>query len=131
MELRIYYEDTDSGGIVYHANYLKYLERARTEFLREKGFSVKELHDQGVIFPVVRIEVDFKAPAIHDDVINVVTSIREVGRASFIADQQIIRINDGKLLAVATVALACVDTSMKPKRLPEHIVAALKNEDQS
>jgi acyl-CoA thioester hydrolase len=69
MNVRIYYEDTDSGGIVYHANYLKYFERGRTEFLRERGLSVKKLHDQGIIFPVTRMELDFRASAVHDDLI--------------------------------------------------------------
>ena len=128
MEVRIYYEDTDSGGIVYHANYLKYLERARTEFLRQRGISVKELHDKGVIFPVTRVEVDFKAPAVHDDNIKVETKVLKLGRATFSVAQQIIRVSDRKLLVAATVTLASVGHDIRPKRLPEDIVAVLKQD---
>ena len=63
MEVRIYYEDTDAGGVVYHANYLRYMERARTEFLRERGMSVQEMHDRGIIFPVVAMDISYRAPA--------------------------------------------------------------------
>ena len=63
MEVRIYYDDTDAGGVVYHANYLRYLERGRTEFLRDRGLSVQAMHEAGIIFPVVAIEINYRAPA--------------------------------------------------------------------
>lgn len=69
MGVRIYYEDTDTGGVVYHADYIKYTERARTEYFRGHGFSVAELARNGFILPVVRLEIDFKAPALHDDLL--------------------------------------------------------------
>jgi len=128
MEFRIYYEDTDSGGVVYHANYLNYFERGRTEFFRERGVSVRALHDQGSIFPVVRVEVDFRAPAVHDDLIRVATEVLEVGKTSFTLGQQVIRAFDGKLLVAGRVTLACVSPGMKAKRLPEEILAVLREE---
>ena len=67
MEVRIYYEDTDAAGVVYHANYLKFFERARTEYFRDRGLFVAELAAAGFVFPVVRMEVDFISPARHDD----------------------------------------------------------------
>jgi acyl-CoA thioester hydrolase len=126
MEFRIYYEDTDAGGVVYHANYLNYFERGRTEFFRERGVSVRELHDQGCIFPVVRLEVDFRSPAVHDDLLRVETEVLTVGKSSFALGQQVVRVVDGKLLAGGTVTLACVGPNMRAKRLPEEILRVLE-----
>ena len=125
MEFRIYYEDTDAGGVVYHANYLGYFERARTEYLREKGLSVRELHEQGSIFPVVHLEVDFKAPALLDDLVTVDTDVLEVGKTSFTLSQRVIRKSDGKLLVSGKVTLVCVAPGMKAKRLPQELVNVL------
>jgi acyl-CoA thioester hydrolase len=122
MEVRIYYEDTDAGGVVYHANYLRYFERARTEFFRERGLSVHELHEQGSIFPVVRLEVDFRAPARLDDLLRVETRVLEVGKTSFILGQQVLRASDGRLLVDAKVTLVCVGPGMKAKRLPAELL---------
>src|SRR6266568_207105 len=99
MEMRVYYEDTDAGGVVYHANYLGYFERGRTEFLREQGLSVRDLHEQGYIFPVVRLEIDYRAPAVLDDLLRVATEVLEVGKTSFTLGQQVLRAVDGKVLA--------------------------------
>lgn len=121
MEVRIYYEDTDAGGVVYHANYLRYMERGRTEFLREKGLSVRAMHDLGIIFPVVAIEANYRAPARLDDLLEVVTSIAEVRNSSFVASQQVIRKDDGKLLVEARVTLACVGEGMRARRLPPEL----------
>jgi acyl-CoA thioester hydrolase len=126
MEFRIYYEDTDAGGVVYHANYLNYFERGRTEFFRERGVSVRELHDQGCIFPVVRLEVDFRSPAVHDDLLRVETEVLTVGKSSFALGQQVVRVVDGKLLASGTVTLACIGPNMRAKRLPEEILRVLE-----
>ncbi len=125
MEVRIYYEDTDAGGVVYHANYLRYFERARTEFMRERGLSVLELHERGSIFPVVRVEMDFRAPARHDDLLWVETEVLDVGKSSFVLGQQVVRAADGKLLVAARVTLACVGPEMKAKRLPPELLQVL------
>lgn len=128
MELRVYYEDTDVGGVVYHANYLHYFERARTEFLRRKGLSVRELHERGCIFPVVHVEMDFRAPARHDDLLRVETEVLEVGKSSFVLGQQVIRTVDDALLVSGIVKLACVGPGMKAKRLPDDLVQVLTGE---
>jgi acyl-CoA thioester hydrolase len=121
MEVRIYYEDTDAGGVVYHANYLNYMERGRTEFLRQHGLSVKEMHDMGIIFPVVAIEANYRAPARHDDLLEIKTQIASVKNSSFVATQQVVRKADGKLLVDARVTLACVGEGMRARRLPAEL----------
>jgi acyl-CoA thioester hydrolase len=121
MEVRIYYEDTDAGGVVYHSNYISYMERARTEFLRKHGLSVREMHDMGIIFPVVSIEANFRSPARLDDLLEVRTQIAALKNSSFTAAQQVVRKDDGKLLVEAKVTLACVNPEMKPRRLPQEI----------
>lgn len=130
MEIRIYYEDTDAGGVVYHANYLGYFERARTEFLRDRELSVKALHDDGYIFPVVRVEVDFKSPARLDDLLRITTGVKAVGRTSFTLLQRAVRVRDGRLLVEANVTLVCVTPGMQAKRLPDALLQILKNPDE-
>jgi len=123
---RVYYEDTDAGGVVYHSNYLKYFERGRTEYLRDRGFSVGEMARRGFVFPVVHLEIDYRAPALHDDLLRVETVVLEIRKSSFTLAQQVLRAIDGKLLADGKVKLACVGPGMKPKRLPEEIIQAIK-----
>lgn len=128
MEIRVYYEDTDAGAIVYYANYLKYFERGRTEYLRDRGFSVAELHRRGFVFPVVYLEINYRAPAVHDDLLKVETDVLEIKKSSFTFAQRVLRASDGKLLVEGKVKLACVSPEMKPKRLPEEIIQAIKME---
>jgi acyl-CoA thioester hydrolase len=126
MQVRIYYEDTDAGGVVYHANYLNYFERARGEYLRERGLSVKELHDAGSIFPVVRAEVNYRAPAVLDDLLRIETVVTEITRTSFTLQQRAVRETDGRLLVDGRITLACVSAGMRAKRLPTELVATLQ-----
>ena len=128
MDVRIYYEDTDAGGVVYHANYIKYLERARTEYFRSRGFLVAELARNGFVFPVVRLEIDFKAPAIHDDLLTVSTCPTRVGGSSISLCQKIVRQSDGKLLVDGVVTLACVSPALKARRIPQEIRTMLEAE---
>lgn len=118
MLLRVYYEDTDAAGVVYHSNYLAYCERARTEYLRGHGWSVADLAADGAVFPVVRMEIDFKAPARHDDLLRVTTTPVRVGGSSFELHQQVLRESDGKLLVDLQVTLACVTPQLKACRIP-------------
>lgn len=128
MDVRIYYEDTDSGGVVYHANYIKYLERARTEYFRSHGFLVAQLAKDGFVFPVVRLNIDFKAPALHDDLLSVITIPTRVGGSSFTLFQKIVRPDDGKLLVEGLVTLACIGPTFKAKRIPPEIRRMLEAE---
>ena len=121
MEFRIYYEDTDAGGVVYHARYLGFFERGRTEFFRDRGFSVQQLHEEGSLFPVVRMEIDFRFPARLDDLVRVETELAEAGKTSFVMHQRLYRVDDDRLLADRQVTLVCVDKDMKPKRLPARL----------
>lgn len=121
MLLRVYYEDTDAAGVVYHSNYLNYCERARTEYLRERGCSVAELAADGAIFPVVRMEIDFKAPARHDELLRITTLPLRVGGSSFVLRQQVLRETDGQLLVELMVTLACVSPALKARRIPASV----------
>lgn len=128
MEVRIYYEDTDAGGVVYHANYLRYMERGRTEFLRERGLSVQAMHDEGIIFPVVAMELNYRSPARLDDLLEVETSILAVKNGSFVAGQKVLRKADGRLLVEARVTLACVGAGMRAQRLPTELRELLRTQ---
>jgi acyl-CoA thioester hydrolase len=125
MEFRIYYEDTDAGGVVYHANYLAYFERGRTEYLRERGLAVADLAERGYIFPVVRLEITYRSPAVLDDLVKVETEVLEVGKASFVLGQQVVRAVDGRVLADGRVTLVCTSSAMKARRLPGELLQAL------
>jgi len=127
-ERRIYYEDTDAGGVVYYANYLRYLEQGRTEFLRARGLSVSTLHEQGYLIPVMRLEIDYLVPAVLDDLIRVETTVQEITSATCILGQQVVRIIDGEVLVDAKVTLACLGPGKKARRLPRELLQALKGE---
>jgi len=119
---RIYYEDTDAGGVVYYANYLKFAERARTEALREVGVNQSALlKDAGVLFVVKNFSGDLQKPARLDDMIMVETMVTEMRGASFIMNQKIFR--ESELLADITVTIVAVDSTMKPARIPEYVRA--------
>jgi acyl-CoA thioester hydrolase len=121
MDIRIYYEDTDAAGVVYHASYLKFFERARTEYFRERGLGVAELANSGFVFPVIRMEIDFKASALHDELLSIITHPERVGGASFIVRQQAVRPADGKVLVEAKVTLACISPERRARRLPNEV----------
>ncbi len=117
LKIKIYYEDTDAGGIVYYANYLKYLERARTEFLIEKGIDVAEYHDKGYLFPVFHVDIHYKRPARLGEIIEVTSEVIEMTNVTITLRHQIFR--NKILLVEANVSVACIDKDGKPKRLPE------------
>lgn len=124
FRLRVYYEDTDAGGIVYYANYLKFAERARTEMLRELGFSHGDLHHrQGLGFVVRRCVVDYRYPARLDESLAVQTLVGKVRGASFDLHQRVFR--DRLVTASLEVTLAMVDESRRTARLPKALIAAL------
>lgn len=118
-DIRVYYEDTDAGGIVYYANYLKFAERARTEFLRDHGVSNSQMLDNLKIGIVVRhVTMDLQSPARLDDVLRVETQVVETKKASFILEQKITK--DGLPLATIIVKLACINIdSGRPVPIPK------------
>ncbi|OAT24273.1 tol-pal system-associated acyl-CoA thioesterase [Proteus myxofaciens] len=125
--VRVYYEDTDAGGVVYHANYLNYFERARTELLREKGFYQHDLLDKyHVAFVVRKLSIDYIAPAKLDDLLQVKSEITELRGVSMTFSQKLIN-QDGCILCSAEVLIVCVDSlKMKPIALPKSIIAEFK-----
>lgn len=124
MDIRVYYEDTDAGGIVYYANYLKFCERSRTELLRSAGFENKPLMErEGFMFVVRHLEADYMASAYLDDIVTVKTSVETVKNASFIMKQTIFR--HDQMLFQMDVTLVCVGTNGKPVRLTDELREAL------
>lgn len=126
--VRIYYEDTDSGGVVYYANYLKYMERARTEWLRSYGLEQDALRtEQNVIFAVRSVQVDYLKPARFNQLLSVSAEIIETGKASMTFRQEVVLNNnsenvEGDVLCRGQVRIACLDAdSMRPCPIPEPV----------
>ena len=120
MQLKIYYHDTDSGGVVYYANYLKFLEEARTEFFADRKISVKDLTEAGTLFVVARQEIDYKLPAFYGDLLQIDTRLSNMSgvRLEFEYD---IKNQHNKIVSQAKTILVCVDKNFKPKAIPEEI----------
>ena len=127
LTVRVYYEDTDAGGVVYYANYLKYVERARTEYLRELGFEqINLLEDYGMVFIVKSVEANYLSPAFLDDLIEVETVIEKVNHASLIFTQKIVNIDKSTVLFNAIVKVVSVsNNNLKPCALPQEILEKL------
>ncbi|MFW5432762.1 MAG: tol-pal system-associated acyl-CoA thioesterase [Methylophilaceae bacterium] len=125
--IRVYYEDTDSGGVVYHSNYLNFMERARTEWLRELGFEQTYLKDElNVVFVVHSVVIDFKKPAKFNDLLTVNSEITKAGRVSLEFLQKI-SINS-QLLVQAQVKVACVNIlSFKPTAIPKSVLLKMES----
>ena len=124
-QIRVYYEDTDAGGVVYYANYLKYAERGRSEYLRTHGFENKALMDnEGVMFVVHRIEADYHGPARLDDLLDMHTVVSEIRNAAFTMEQEIRR-GENPIFNMKVV-LVCVNKEGRPVRLPGNLKEALE-----
>ena len=121
--VRVYWEDTDGGGVVYHARYLNYFERARTEWLRAAGFEQSMLYSRhDLVFAVRRMEIDFRRAARLDDELEVTVSPGRIGKASMELGQQMRRADDRELIATASVYAACLTAStFRPRRIPATI----------
>lgn len=118
--LRVYYEDTDLAGIVYHANYLKFIERARTEWVRARGVDQRRLKaETGIVFAVRRVEADYLAPALFQDDLEVVTAPERAGGARLVLRQQVLR--GTQVLFRAVVTIVALDGEGRPARLPADI----------
>lgn len=119
--IRVYWEDTDAGGVVYHASYVRFLERARSEWLRSLGIGQQTLREQqGVVFAVRGMQLDFLAPARLDDALSVLVGVSSLGRASLVFEQRIVRDADARVLLTATVKVACLSApDFRPRPLPD------------
>ncbi|MDR2154915.1 MAG: tol-pal system-associated acyl-CoA thioesterase [Burkholderiaceae bacterium] len=129
FQIRVYWEDTDAGGIVYYANYLKFFERARTEWLRRLGLGQQTLRQQtGGMFVVARAHIDYHRPAWLDDELVVTVQLQHRGRAALVVEQQARRARDAarQLLCQGTIRLGWVDAAgLKPMRIPPTIIEKL------
>ncbi|HEX2830302.1 MAG TPA: tol-pal system-associated acyl-CoA thioesterase [Burkholderiales bacterium] len=126
--VRVYYEDTDAGGVVYYANYLKFTERARTEWLRAAGFEQTDLAKvHGVVFVVRAFAIDYLKPARFDDALRVTVELIKVGAGQIDLIQRVMR--EDEELATAAVKIACVRLeTMRPVRIPREILAKLRQD---
>ena len=123
IEKKVYYHDTDSGSVVYYANYLKFLEEARTEFCLSRGVNVAEWFKKGIAFVVVRVEIDYKAPASYGDILQVTCQVDKLGDSSVHFLQEI-KIGQKPLVKSLTV-WACIDKDFKAQSLPQQVRAGL------
>ena len=125
-QARVYYEDTDAGGVVFYANYLRFMERARTEWLRHIGFAHKQLiKEKNLVFAVKSVSIDYKKPAILDDLLKVSSSILKYRGASITFQQEIYNESD-ELLTQAEVKVACLNaTTLKASPMPKELLAEI------
>lgn len=130
LPLRVYYEDTDAGGIVYYANYLKYCERGRTEFLRAHGISNSQLREEaGKLFVVRDVTCHYRRPAMLDDMLELQTKVDKIGKSSIVMQQVVAR--ESQILFNALITLVCIDEkSGKPVSLPPGLRAAITDQIQ-
>jgi acyl-CoA thioester hydrolase len=127
MEIRIYYEDTDCGGVVYYGNYLKYFERARTQYLEDRGLSVARLMKEGTVFVVVHADVDYRSPARYDDRLSIETVVSDMTAASFTFSHVIRERESQRVVVEGSARLAATDGNGKVKRLDKALVTVLRS----
>ncbi len=127
MEVKIYYEDTDCGGVVYYANYLKYFERARTEYLEMRGYSVAALMKQGVIFVVVHAEVDYCSPGRYGETLSIETCVSDITRATMTFSHIVREKISGRIVVKGSARLAATDGNGKVTRLDTVMATALQS----
>ena len=125
-EFRVRYADTDHFGVVYYANYLNWLEAGRTEILRDNGITYADLEKQGIFAPVVKLEMEYKAPAGYDDIVVVETRIAKVGNSSVEFHYDIRRKSGNLLLATGKTVNVFISRDRKPVRVPDEIRSILK-----
>jgi acyl-CoA thioester hydrolase len=128
LEIRIYYEDTDCGGVVYYANYLKYFERARTRYLEDRGLSVAELMKAGWLFVVVHAEVNYRTPARYGETLVIETLVSDMSPAAITFAHIVRERQSGRVVVEGAARLAVTDGNGKVKRLDKRTVAALQSD---
>lgn len=126
LQVRVYYEDTDAGGVVYHSNYLNFMERARTEWLRHIGFEQHTLIEKNeILFAVRKISIDYHKPALFNELLNIKTRIIQSRRASLVFEQIIFNQSE-ETICKAEIKIACLNSNtMKPESIPETILLEL------
>lgn len=121
MDIRVYYHDTDAGGIVYYGQYLCYLEEARTEFLEQKGLSVQLFKERGLAYAVRQCNVTYKSPARYGETLVCLANLKKATSAQLIFDQTIHDKKDDRLIVEAEVSLVCLNSDFKPTPIPEDL----------
>ena len=123
LPIRVYYEDTDLAGLVYYANYLKFIERGRSEWVRDLGVDQVAMKAAGFVFAVRRVEAEYLSPARYDDRLEVTTALEAMTPARLVVAQQVLR--EGRALFTARVTIVCLDAAGRPVRLPQALRRAL------
>lgn len=126
LPIRVYYEDTDCGGVVYYANYLRYFEKGRTEFLRERGVSLTDCHDKGIVFVVTKAEVEYLSPGRYNDLLLLDTRLTDISGVTMTFRHEMKREGSEKELVRGSVVLASVNRDGRPVKLPEGIKVRLE-----
>ncbi len=127
ISIRVYIEDTDAGGIVYYVNYLKYLERARTELMRSVGFAKPAVLDSGQLLVVHSAEIRYLKPALLDDELTATAAVSKLARSYLVFEQSVLR--EGEPICTGVIKVACVDrSSMKPCAIPEQMVESIRTQ---
>ena len=121
MEKKIYYYDTDAGGIVYYGQYLCYLEEARTEFLEKRGLSVEQFRERGFVFVVRECNVSYRSPARYGDTVLSDAKLKKMGASQLVFDQTVHDKKDGRLIVEAEVSLVCLNKEFKPTPIPDDL----------
>ena len=121
MEKRIYYHDTDAGGIVYYGQYLCYLEEARTEFLDNRGLSVETFKQRGLLYVVRQCNVSYRSPARYGDILLCDAKLKKMGASQLVFDQTIHDKKDGRLIIEAEVSLVCLNMEFRPTPVPDDL----------
>lgn len=126
MKIRVYYEDTDCGNVVYYANYLKYMERSRTEYLRDRGIELTQLQAQGYLFVVIEANVRYRAPARYNDLLEVVSVIKEMSTLSVTFSTEIFS-ESGQKMVTGEIRLACVNLQGRACKMPPELQKSLRS----
>lgn len=125
VNIRIYYGDTDCGKVVYYANYLKYFEIGRTEFMRDNGIELEEYHNRGIIFIVVSNSIEYKYSAKYNDTLTIYSQLLEYSKKTFTIANEIFN-QDGRLVVKGFTKCACVNSESKLASIPENIISVFK-----
>ena len=126
MKKRVYYHDTDCGGVIYYANYLKYFEEARTEYFEERGISIRELVENDILFVVTKQEVEYLKSAKYGDIIDIETEIVNISGARIVFEYKI-KDQKGFVIVNGKTILGCVNKELKPRLIPREIRDVLKH----
>jgi len=126
MDIKIYYEDTDCGGVVYYANYLRYMERGRTEYMAGRGAPIKELSDQGTLFVIGRVEIDYRSSAHYGETLEVETWVPDMTGATLTFAHVMKEKTTGRVIVESRAKAVCVDRNIKPKRIPKDVAEKLR-----